>query len=262
MVAAVSWDAVVQSIAVEAGSPRTAAGLAQDISDVTKSASNRLDDGQTPDRSEEIRERLTRWSPIEAIPRIIQGGTRALARELHSNLESRRALVRDFPTDPEAHLNLGSYLGMLGKWIRRRDLIDEGIAECKIASALKPEWDVAAVEPAIILANYEAYEESLRELEWAKSVLPAPTPHLHYGFGYTLTMLERYDEALQHLEQVLTAQPNFALALRYAARCSFMLGDRRNGISYAKKAREYGDPVEHDRWRSGEYSSRRSRGKV
>ena len=265
MVAAVSWDVAVQRIAVEAGLPRSAAGLAQDISDVSKSASNRLselEDGTTPDRSAEIRERLTQWSPIEAIPRIIQGGTRAMARELQDNVESRRSLVRDFPTDPEAHLNLGSYLGMLGKWTRSRSLIDEGIAECKIASALMPEWDVAAVEPAIILANFGAYEESLRELEWAKSVLPAPTPHLQYGYGYTLMMLERYDEALPHLEEVLKAKPNYALALRDAARCSFKLGDHKNGIRYAKKAREFGDPVEYDLWRNGEYSPRRSRRKV
>ena len=193
---------------------------------------------------------------IDDLPRTMREGLRAMLR---NNVAMRRGLVRDFTTDPEAHFNLGSYLGMLGKWTRRRDLIEDGINECKIASALLPEWDAPAVEPAIILANFGAYEESLRELEWAKSVLPAPTPHFEYVFGYTLMMLERFDDALPHFEEVLEAKPNYALALRDAARCSFRLGDHKNGIGYAKKALEFGDPVEYELWQNGTYSKRRIR---
>lgn len=264
MAAAVNWDVAVQQIAVEAGLPRTAAGLAQDITEVSKPASNRLvgQDSSTPDRTAEIRERLIQESSIENIPRTIYGGIRAMTRDWKNGIEIRRALVRDFPTDPEAHLNLGSYLGMLGKWTGRRNLIDEGIVECKIASALLPEWDNPAVEPAIILANFGAYEESLKELHWAKSVLPAPTPHLHYCFGYTLMMLKRFDEALHHLEEVLKSNPDYALALRDAARCSFKLGDHQNGLRYAKRARQFGDPVEYDLWQNGTYSKRKTRRKV
>ncbi len=265
MAAAVSWDVAVQQIAIEAGSPRTAAGLAQDISDVSETASNRskdVENGPTYKRNAEISKRLTQESSIETIPRIIHGDIRAMSREWQEDVKLRRALVLDFPTDPEAHFNLGSYLGMLGKWTRRRDLIDEGINECKIAWALLPEWDAPAVEPAIILANFGAYDESLQELNWAKSVLPAPTPHLHYGFGYTLMMLERYDQALQHLEEVLKSKADYALALRDAARCSFKLGDHVSGRRYAKRARQFGDPVEYDLWQKGKYSKRKTRRKV
>ncbi len=265
MAAAVSWEVAFQRIAIEAGLPRMAAGLAQDISDLSPNASNNvgyLEYDQTPDPTEEIRQRMMQESSIDDLPRIILGGLRAMTRDWQNNIALRRALIRDFPTDPEAHFNLGSLLGMLGKWTRRRDLIDEGIQECKIASVLLPEWDAPAVEPAIILANFGAYEESLQELNWAKSVLPAPTPHLQYGFGYTLMMLERYGEALPHLKEVLKSKPDYALALRDTAHCSFKLGDHQNGIRYAKMARQFGDPVEYNLWRNGEYSSRRSRGKV
>ncbi len=239
-----------------------AAGLAQDVSDLPIDDSNHLGDfeyAQTPDPAEEIRQRLTRESSIDDMPRILYRGIREITRDWQNNIATRRALVRDFPTNREAHFNLGSFLGMLGKWTRRRDLIDEGIKECKIAALLLPEWDAPAVEPAIILANFGAYEESLQELNWAKSVLPAPTPHLEYGFGYTLMMLERYDEALSHLKEVLKAKPDFALALRDAAHCSFKLGDHKNGARYAKKARQFGDPVEYELWRDGTYSSRNPR---
>ncbi len=263
MAAATSWEVAVQQIAVDAGLPRTAAGLAQDISDVLKSGSIRysdLEDCLSPDHAAEIRTRLTQASSIENISRIIHGGIRAMTRDWENSIALRRALVRDFPTDPEAHFNLGSYLGKVGELTRRRDLVDDGIRECKIASALLPEWDAPAAEPAIILANYGAYEESLQELNWAQSVLPAPTPRLQYCFGYTLMMLERYDEALPYFDEVLKAKPNYALVLRDAARCSFKLGDHSDGISYAKKAREFGDPVEYNLWREGEYSSRGLRG--
>ena len=256
MVAAVSWEVAFQRIATEAGMPRLAAGLAQDISDVSPVAQQHQRnprDPRTPDPAEEIRQRMMQEVSIDDLPRIMREGLRAMWRK---NVALRRGLVRDFPTDPEAHFNLGSYLGMLGKWTRRRDLIEDGINECKIAWALLPEWDAPAVEPAIILGNYGAYEESLQELSWAQSVLPAPTPHLQYCFGYTLMMLERYDEALPYFDEVLKAKPNYALALRDAALCSFKLGDHSDGISYAKKAREFGDPVEYNLWRDGEYSSR------
>ena len=262
MVAGANWDAAFQRIVIEAGLPGTAAGLAQDISDVSPTASNHLGNDQSLIPAEEIRHRLMQEATIEDLPRIISGGTRGLTRTWENGIALRRGLVQDFPTNPESHFNLGSYLGKVGELTGRRDLIDEGIKECKIAALLLPEWDAPAVESAIILANFGAYKESLQELDWAKSVLPEPTPHLEFGFGYTLMMLERYDEALLHFKEVLKTKPDYALALRDAARCSFKLGDHNNGIRYSKKARRFGDPVEYELWRNGEYSKRRSRRKV
>lgn len=262
MAAAVSWDAAFQSISVEAGLPRTAAGLAQDIAEVSKTASNRTwepEDAYESDAAIEIRERLTRVISVDSTVRLIHGGPRALTRHWKDGIVLRLNLVRDFPTNPEAHFELGSYLGKVGELSRRRDLVDNGINECKIASALLPEWDAPAVEPAIMLANVGAYEESLRELNWAKSVLPATTPHLHYCFGYTLMMLKRFEEALPHFEEVLKFKPDYVLALRDAAHCSFKLGDHKNGPRFAKRARKFGDPFEYDLWRRGTYSSSKSR---
>ena len=262
MASAGSWEVAFQRIAIEAGLPRTAAGLAQDISELSPHESNyrgNLKDAETSSLTREIRERMMQESSIDNTSGVVQGDIDALTRTLESVVALRRDLVRDFPTDPEAHFNLGSFLGMLGKWTRRRDLIDEGINECKIASLLLPGWDAPAVETGIILANFGAYEEALQEPYWAKSILPEETPHLQYSFGYTLMMLERYEDALVHLEEVIKARPDYALALRDAARCSFTLGDHKNGACYAKKARQFGDPVEYDLWRSGEYSSRKTR---
>ena len=166
-----------------------------------------------------------------------------------SGIECRRAVVRDFPYSPNAYFQLGSYLGIAGKHTGRRDLIDEGITECKIAFGLLPDWDAPAVEPGIILANIEAYEEALGELRQAAERLPAATPHLQFATGYVLMMLERHQEALAQFESVIKARSDYALALLYAARCAFSLGDTRRGIRYAKAARRYGEPDEYNAWR-------------
>ena len=262
MAASLGWEVAVQTIAIEAGAPRTAAGLAQDISDLSSSATNQHGDrvdAQSRILSQEIFARLGEELSIDNATRAIRGGIRALPRVWRKGFARRRELVRDFPTDPEAHFNLGSFMGMVGKWTGSRDLIDQGIYECKIAALLLPGWDAPAVETGIILANFGAYEEALNELKWAKSILPTETPHLQYGFGYTFMMLERYDEALHQLNKVLKTNPDYALALRDAARCSFKLGDHTNGARYAKMARRFGDPVEYNFWRSGKYSSRKTR---
>ncbi|MCS1412280.1 MAG: hypothetical protein M2R45_05485 [Verrucomicrobia subdivision 3 bacterium] len=136
MAATVSWDVAFQRIAIEAGSPGMAAGLAQDFSDVLPTDSNRPEDAQRSDPSEEIRERMMQGSSLDDITHMIHGGTCAMARIWQDNLKLRYTLIRDFPTSSEAHFNLGSFLGMVGKHMRSRDLIDEGTNECKIAALL------------------------------------------------------------------------------------------------------------------------------
>ena len=72
----------------------------------------------------------------------------------------------------------------------------------------------------------------------------------------------RDDEALPHLREVLKSKPDYALALRDAAHCSFELGDNQNGVRYAKSVRQFGDPVEYGLWKTGTYSKRKPRRKV
>ena len=145
---------------------------------------------------------------------------------------------------------------MAGKHLRAREMVDEGIVECKIAAGLLPNWDNPAVECGIILANIGEYDAALHELELARMALPEATPHLRYVTGYVLTMLERYPEALQHLESVIEVRPDFAPVYRYAARCAFELGDKTKGRRYAKAGRQLGEATEYMAWRDGAYSSR------
>ena len=245
------WEFHFEHAAVIHGQ-KSAAGLSQDITDVAGS-----DAGLDPEVSAAIRQDLlAEAKERESIP-FNGGGPRLILDLLQDGIARRRRLVHIFPQSPEAHSQLGSFLGMAGKHLRAREMVDEGIVECKIASGLLPNWDSPAVECGIMLANIGEYDAALRELELARMTLPEATPHLRYVTGYVLTMLGKYPEALDHLEVVIEVRPDFALVYRYAARCAFELGDKTKGRRYAKAGRQLGEATEYVAWRDGAYSSRK-----
>ncbi len=233
---------------------RSAAGLAQDISDVT---------GVVTEEDRHINEVLKReasWHADLAIaPPVDDDDFRIYLAKLQGCIDLRRRLVRRFPQNPLAHTHLGSFLGMVGKNVGRRSLIDEGVLECKIAAGLQPDWDNPAVEVGIILVNIGAGTAALRELEQVERTLPEPTPHLRFVKGYVLKTQERLNEALECLEAVIDARPDFAPAYDHAAHCAFKSGDRIKGLRYAKEARMRGMYAEHRAWGIGMYSSRSKR---
>ena len=241
LAATVPWEVSFQMIGARNAGAHSAAGLSQNVTDIGYDGMDAAEPA--------IAARLLAESRNLDYGRIGIDGLTFFFQMMASGIECRRAIVRDFPYSPNAYFQLGSYLGMAGKHTGRRDLIDEGITECKIAFGLLPDWDAPAVEPGIILANIEAYEEALGELRQAAERLPSATPHIQFATGYVLMMLERHKEALAHFESVIKARSDYALALLYAARCAFSLGDTRRGIRYAKAARRYGEPDEYNAWR-------------
>ena len=227
-----------------------AAGLSQDILDVVEDAADVDIEALVI-----IRRDLAEANAQRSIPAGDTGPGHILGT-LQDGIERRRRLVRRFPENPEAHYQLGSFLGMAGKNLGARSLVDEGVMECKIAALLLPNWDGPAVECGIMLANIGDYDAALRDLEQAWVTLPEATPHLRFVTGYVLVMLERYAEALDQLEPVTEARPDFASAHRYAARSAFMIGDMIKGARHAKAGRQLGDFAEWTAWREGAYSSR------
>ena len=169
----------------------------------------------------------------------------------------RRRLVERFPHSPEAHNQLGSFLGLVGQRTGVREFIDQGLLECRIASGLCPAWDAPGVERGIILTNFGDNQEAYDELEQVAQELPELTPHWRFVMGYVLTKLERFSEGLEHLEGVIEGRPDYALAYRYAANCAFGSGDSRKGADYATTARRLGDSTEFDAWKRCDYRVRR-----
>ena len=243
------WNMAFELVATQATGSRSAAGLAQDILDIS-----------TPDPAQGAVEQLADETRDLDFSRVNEGNIDFLldiVARLESGIARRRAIVESFPLSPLAHYQLGSFLGMAGKHLMNRYLVNEGIMECKISSGLLPNWDAPAVEPGIILANIGQLEDSLRELHQAEEALPDVTPHLSFVFGYVLMKMSRHVEALGRLEEVLKVRPDYARASLYAARCSFALGNKSNGIRHAKNARRFGEPGEYIAWKNGVYSSRK-----
>ena len=185
--ASLPWSLAFQMVRVRQPRSRSAAGLAQDFADVS----------DTPDPAQEALYQLTSESSDLDYRRVASADLKLFSLFFDTGIARLRAIARDFPTSPGAHGQLGSLLGKAGELTGSRDLVDEGITECKIAAALLPNWDNPAVETGIMLANFDAFDEALLELNQVAERLPAPTPHLQFATGYVLMKLLRHAEALQ-----------------------------------------------------------------
>lgn len=251
LAAAGPWEAAFERVSMMHIGSRSAAGLAQDISDVpggTTQADQYVD--------EALRREASARMDLAVDSSVNEYDLELLDGRLKAGIDLRRNLAKRCPQSPLAHFQLGSFLGMVGKNLGDRNLIDEGILECKIAAGLLPNWDAPAVEQGIILVNIGDGHTALRELEQAEGILTRTTPHLQFVKGYVLATLERFSEALECLKAVIEERPDFAPAYDYAAHCAFVAGDKTNGRRYAKSARLLGMPAEYNAWKHGLYSSR------
>lgn len=249
-----SPEAQLEFIANSHSGVRAAAGLAQDFFDVVERGPQDLE------VAEAIRSALF-GEANDLLPlKPLMGAVPHPLAVIRRSIEIRRDLTRRFPESAEAHYQLGSWLGQEGRRVRNRAWVDEGIMECKVAAGLEPEWDAPAVEPGIIRCNLKDWDGALRELETAEGSLPAVTPHLRNVKGYALMNAGRLEEALVEYLAVVEARPDFATAWGYAAHCAFSLGNRTEGLRYAKRARALGDPDTYDAWDNGAYGPRRKSG--
>ncbi len=246
-----SWDLRFEEIGAATSLPGASAGLAQELPEEARKEA--FEDG-----TEEDLKKLREASSLRAkdYARIAAGDIKMLIEQLNGGINDRRLIVKQHPLSPQAHSELGSYLGMVGKYLGNRGMINEGIRECKIASTLCKDWDTPLVEPGIILINVGRYEEALVELKSAASKLPMITPHLAFNRGYALMQTKKFEQALVDFELVIKKRPNYALALDYAAHCAFMLDDHTKGMQYAKEARKYGEPRAYSDWRKGVYKNK------
>lgn len=248
LAATVPWEIRFQVEGIQAGGGRSAAGLAQEV----------LDEFPCDPAHEALQELVE--ENLESIDqRALERSPMLIVELFDKGMASRKRIVRDFPLSPRAHLELGSFMGMAGKCLMSRDLVDEAILECKLAAHLLPNWDTPAVEVGIMLANIGEYEEAMNELNWARDHLGQLTPHLQINMGHVLMRLGRFESALEQFEQVISSRPDYALAHLHAAKCAFALGDKVRGLRYSKRARQLGEPGEFVAWKSGLYSSRRKR---
>ena len=256
MAATRPWEfAYGEMLMAEGGSKMTAAGLAQDYLDVSGLPTSE----EAVAVRMEIRAELGGEIASSLASDLTTGIQHHPVSLLEESISSRRRLVGRFPNSPEAHYQLGSWLGLVGKFTGQQEFISEGLVECQIASGLCPSWDAPAVERGLILTNFGDHRGALRELEQVGKELPELTPHWRFVMGYVLTTLERFPEGLEQLEAVIKVRPDFGLAYAYAARCAFGLRDKVRGREYAKKARLLGDSSEYDAWRTGAYGGRRDK---
>lgn len=235
--ATLDWKVVFESIAAQAAQRSGSAGLAMDLYD-----SPSLSVEQSEIETNAFQDMSKTFRPDIGTLAGTFYSIESLFRFLELNILWRRQVVERYPLSANAHQNLGSFLGMVAKHLGNADYLEEGIAECKIAAAILPGWDVPLVEPAIMLGNVGLYKRALAELDAVEVLLPEPSPHFNYCSGYVLMHLGCFQEALDRLERVLAVSPDYALALEDAARCALALDDKVKARRYAKLARRAGRP--------------------
>ena len=229
------WRFELEWQAARAGPP-SAAGLAQDAPELADNSPEAALAKEADDRA------------MAAFRRIHESRDSFGGRDLASEVGRVRSIAQTHPASAQAHYVAGSYLGMVGKWLARDDLVKEGIGECWIAARLLPAWDAPAVEPGVILGNVGKFEAAMSELARAEEWLGGTTPHLLLVRAHALMGLSRHKEALTDLEVVLAERPDYALALDWARRCAFGSGDRRKGLGLARRAMRFGAPDEYIGW--------------
>lgn len=191
--------------------------------------------------------RIKNPPPIAAANRMMQGGLARSRGQLEDAIVHFRRAVELTPDDAEAHLSLGSTLAMTRAY-------DEGLAECHIAVALRPDWELARVEIGIVLIWAERYEAARAHLEQVAADVPAPSSHLKFNLGTARWRCGDHAGGLALFEEVLKDEANqsYPYVLDQAAHCAFVLGDEVRGRRYAKEANDLGVATTYDRWRRGE----------
>ena len=178
--------------------------------------------------------------------RMIQYSQANSEGDLETALIHIRRAVELQPESAEYHFHLGATLGMDGTY-------QEGIQECWIAVQLDPSWELPKVEIGIILLNSDQNQEALDHLEGVAHDVPEPSSHLAFNLGVARYRCGYYGEALETLDEVISAQPEHAMALDVAARCAFLQGDSQKGARLVKRANALGQSETYREWREGKF---------
>ena len=184
--------------------------------------------------------------------RMIQYSQAKSEGDLETALIHIRRAVELQPESAEYHFHLGATLGMAGTY-------QEGIQECWIAAQLDASWELPKVEIGIILLNSDQNQEALDHLEGVARDVPEPSSHLAFNLGVARHRCGYHGEALEALDEVISTQPEHAMALDVAAHCAFLQGDPQRGAGLAKRANALGQSETYREWREGKFRAGRRR---
>ncbi|MDE2781292.1 MAG: helix-turn-helix transcriptional regulator [Chloroflexota bacterium] len=141
--ASIDWEINFQTIAATRIDGSGAAGLAQDLFELPNISDEQVQiETAAMDQIRSLAPTVDDTMLQIALQDITM---RSLFSYLDANISWRRKIVDNHPLSANAHLNLGSFLGMMAKYIPLQGYLEEGISECKIAANLMTNWDVPLV---------------------------------------------------------------------------------------------------------------------
>ncbi len=168
---------------------------------------------------------LIMWgSGYEAALPLLHDLRREASHAWQADLDAGPSWDELVPDHDTAHFELGAVYWQAG-------FIEDGITECRIAVALKPDWELPQVEIGIIFLNAKRFEEARSHLEAVYAAAKAPTSHLKFNLGSAKWRCGFFAEGLSLFEEVLSDEAcgSYPHALDQAAHCAFMVGDDVRG---------------------------------
>ncbi len=177
---------------------------------------------------------------IAAANRIQQSVEAMEIGDIEGAIVHARRAVELQPASASAHLAL---IHPLGKMVADGALhvLDEAIAECRIAHELDRYQPAPLNEIAIILSNARLYGDAERAYAEAAPLCDWWAHH-HFGRGLNYLALERDDDARRCFERTLVLAPNHTEAKARLAAVLHHLGDHKGAQKWAKAARLDGHP--------------------
>ncbi len=183
------------------------------------------------DRGCEMRFRPTPWLK----PAILTGCLLVLAAltwrqaGTYANVETLwRATIARTPSAFLAQNNLGLLLLSQGR-------VDEGIAHCEQALAIKPDYAEAHSNLASAYLEKGRTDDALAHFTRALGLQPR-SPEIHNNLGNVLLRKGRVDEALSHYRKAIELRPTFAVAHCNVGAILLERGERDGALTHYQAA--------------------------
>lgn len=140
------------------------------------------------------------------------------------------------PGNAEAHFTLAYVFGQLGEWGKAED-------EARLAIKHAKNYPEASNLLGVILIEQGRYKDAVGVLKGVSQDFLYTTPHLAYGnLGLAYLEMERYDEAMEALEQAVELQPMFCLGYFRMGLVYFRQDRYKDALKTLEKAVSIEDP--------------------
>lgn len=160
-----------------------------------------------------------------------QGWSASKENSIKSGMELAERAIRMDPNDPLGYMALGNLYRLRGQ-------ADRAIELRRKAAELAPNDYLAIAGLATILKDFGEEQEAVKLFEQAMRVSPKHPWHVSYGYGVTLYLAGRKEEAVQSLKKAIDQNPTHVLPQAFLTAIYVDLGRLDEAKATANQVRQ------------------------